>query len=213
MKKLTFLILFIIVYSFSIAQKFHLEWSKGKITNGSAITVKGNVNEDIVLPVTIVNDSGKPINIRVRKVDKEAIEGTGNVFCIHACFPPNIYFPQDSIYLESFQKDSTSFYADYFPNGIIGTSTIEYHFINTFDNDSIVLIAKYEVEDTGISDIFSSEKLYFSLPYPNPAKDYFSIDYNIGDKNRDLFMAISNLDGKINKKINSNICKVYKFLA
>jgi len=93
------------------------------------------------------------------------------------------------------------FSAHYEPNGVIGTSMVEYTFFNKSDLDEkVTVVVKYKTSPEGIIDRMDKEG-YLSELYPNPAISQVNIDYTLTPDVEKANFRVMNLLGAVVKNL------------
>ncbi|MDR4987851.1 MAG: Ig-like domain-containing protein [Bacteroidales bacterium] len=112
--------------------------------------VYGDANAaDIKAKIFLYNDSDRLMQILVRKIEKEILDGTDNTFCwFGACFPPHVYEATDAMLLESGEmSDENDFYGEYYPNGQQGITIVTYEFFSANEGfDTVQTTVVYNTE-------------------------------------------------------------------
>lgn len=135
--KITFL-LFLMVLFFgqqSFAQGLIiLDEDQNDIT-ADTLFVKADAEEQIIkAQIFLHNASEDKMFLLARKIEVEILEDTDNTFCWNGlCFPPFIYESTEVLTLNPGETtEPDDFYGEYYPNGQVGITIIEYEF---FDAD------------------------------------------------------------------------------
>ncbi|MDZ7775228.1 MAG: hypothetical protein U5L09_06220 [Bacteroidales bacterium] len=64
---------------------------EGELTHEQVITVNGSLDEPVVYAyIDVRNDDELPIDVRVRRVENDLVEGSDNVFCWGDCYSNTI---------------------------------------------------------------------------------------------------------------------------
>jgi hypothetical protein len=117
-------------------------------------------------------------NVYVRRTMNQEVVNTTNSFCFGVnCYPPwvNESAIADTAKVGIINK---SFYADYYPDGNGGLTSITFEF---FDNITfgVPVSAKATIEFLISATSVKEDKLVFKGPYPNPASQMTSFEYNL----------------------------------
>lgn len=165
----------------SIPDTLELYDTLGNMINNEAITVSSlDLNiEPLQAFIWVKNACETPMqNIFVRRTVNEEVSGSMNSFCFGInCYGPTTNESTVPVEIAAGVTDK-SFYGDYTPNGNGGSTSITYEF---FDNVTfgVPVSAKttviYKISAMGIDD----NQLVFKGPFPNPASQNASFEYNI----------------------------------
>ncbi len=160
------------------AQSFQMHYEGEVLPDQGTITVTGEASAaEIVTEVAVTNISGVPMDVKVKKYDVDLLPNTSTVFCWGACFPSYVYVSPNSILI---QPDATceEFSAHYQPGGVSGVSFAMYTFFDANNvNDSVSFNVEFNAGTVGIGEPNHDDR-FVSAPYPNPASDQTSIDFN-----------------------------------
>jgi len=165
------------------------------INNGDTVSY---YSEDINLPehfleFKIKNTSSSTVSYKVRQQTINLIGSSSRYFCFSgSCYSPATSISQTVMELtpsaESAPSDFSTHYKPYaYVSGNLeyypGTSVVAYTVFNeSTPTDSTYFIIKYTVIDaTAINN--NESKSSISNAYPNPASDFFFIDYDISNAN------------------------------
>jgi hypothetical protein len=148
-------------------------------------------------------------NVYVRRTMNQEVVNTTNSFCFGVnCYPPwvNESAIADTAKVGIINK---SFYADYYPDGNGGLTSITFEF---FDNITfgVPVSAKATIEFLISATSVKEDKLVFKGPYPNPASQITNFEYNLPSSTNNAKLIIrnslgvevenSNLDNQSGKK-------------
>ena len=169
----------------------------GKKINNSTIKITGsNPSADALVGYMWIKNTTttEMANVFVRRVVNYEVPGTSNSFCFGInCYGPMTNESTFPVTLASGVIDK-SFYADYYPDGHGGLSSITYEF---FDNVSfgVPVVAKatieFHISASGVDD----NKLVFKGPYPNPASQNANFEYNLPANCNNAQLVIRNMLG------------------
>lgn len=166
----------------------------GELTNGQAITVNGTPDEETIYAyIDVRNDGELPIDIKVRRVMHEIVDGSTNNFCWSICYQNDV---DTSLYTVTLEPGEVTeeFSGDYLPNGNEGTTVISYYFYDERNTDNEVGVeVHYEVETSGILE----EEFVSGLnSYPVPAHNHLTLDFTL--KNNDnAYITVHNMLGSL----------------
>ena len=151
-----------------------------KINNATIKVTGSNPNVDaLVGHIWVKNTTNTEMtNVYVRRSINQEVANTSNSFCFGInCYPPwvNESAIADTAKVGIINK---SFYADYYPEGNGGLTSITFEF---FDNITfgVPVSAKATIEFHISASSVNEDKLVFKGPYPNPASQYTSFEYNL----------------------------------
>ncbi len=187
MKKVLFSIVFLTLIVLANSQSIKLYKGTQELTNNQIITITSNASVNLVgNPESIIgvkNISGDAIAVKVKKTIIDTVTGSVNSFCWGQCYESRVYYSLSPLYIEPDETNANSFYAEYWPKGYTGTTTIQYTFFK-FDvsNDSILdsasVIISFVINPASVEQ-FISENSSLSNARPNPASNFTQIPYQI----------------------------------
>lgn len=204
MKKTLLLLSLVLCLSGAFAQSIlFFDHEGASVENGSIIELveEPSVTE-ILFELNVQNATANEMNMYCKKNYIEVIENTMNMFCWGMCFGPTTFVSPDPIVLAGGETTGDGvFSGHYMPQGIEGTSIIQYVFYDEANpNDSSYVTVKYVAGFVGINDIVENT---ISEAYPNPATDVSKIDFNL-DYNNSASIMINDLTGSRVKEITLN---------
>jgi len=200
MKKFTLIFIAIIFsVSFANAQSYTLSW-EGE-TYGDTVVISGTPDEEMVFHGILTNNSLDTDSIRIQRKLVHLLPDVSHYFCWGLCYMPNLdslFSPSGYVVLESGQSSTEfDFAAHYTPNGVIGTSIVEYTFYNKNNLDEgLNIVAKYVTTPDGIDENILN-KITVSDVYPNPAINYVNMDYDLPKEIKTASIKIVNLLGSV----------------
>ncbi len=175
-------ILVLLIAMLGSAQSLSLSLANGtSIANGDTITMTSvDPNASFIAIVWVTNNALTTKYIKAKKTRVSVINGTIDYFCWGNCYDTAVYVSLDSLELVSKQTEE-GFSGDYEAHNNVGKSLILYTFFDASDpTDSIAVYVEYFAgSGVGISPILS--EIEISNAYPNPAKNAFYLDYDIGN--------------------------------
>jgi hypothetical protein len=196
-------ILLIGISATSFGQVLQVYDSTGGLANGAEITLIGHpqMSGEIVSVFFIKNlvTDKDSIEVNCARTNLTIIDSTENYFCYGACYPPFVDTGSVTRYIQKGRWDSTftAHYSFELPAGIFhkGTSRVQYTFyeMNNLAN-AVSVIVNYAYGTEGLDENSLSNVL--SRPYPNPANDYASFDYDLPGTVNTAFLCIKNILGK-----------------
>ena len=155
---------------------------------------------EMTVKLNVKNTETVSKSVICKKQYIDTVAGTDNTFCwAGSCWPEaTLVSPPQPI---DSGATNSEFSGHYDPKNNIGTSIITYIFKVWHSDDSSWVNVKYNANYSGISNNSFSSSI--SAPYPNPANNNFSINYNILNKNN-ANILIYNVYGKLEKQISIN---------
>jgi len=185
---------------FAYSQSFQLSDSTGLLANNATILKYGMPSADeIISYVSIKNTTGSPIPVKVKKVELNLVHGAAVAFCWGLCYIPEVFVSPDSIIIDAGATNSTDFSGHYYPQGIVGISTIRYVFFNANNpNDSVCVNIEFSTYPQGINDLSG---VTLSNACPNPANNSVSLSYSV-PQNSNAKLIIRNVLGSVVKDLN-----------
>jgi len=133
-------------------------------------------------------------NVFVRRIINQEVVNTTNSFCFGViCYPPWV---GESSMADTAKVGITnkSFYADYYPDGHGGLTSITFEF---YDNVTfgVPVSAKATIEFHISANSTNEDKLVFKGPFPNPSSQTASFEYNIPSSQSNAHLVIRNMLG------------------
>jgi hypothetical protein len=198
--------------SISATDTLELYDNLGNKINNATIKVTGSdPNVDALVGyIWLKNTTSTEMpNVYVRRTMNQEVVNTTNSFCFGVnCYPPwvNESAIADTAKVGIINK---SFYADYYPDGNGGLTSITFEF---FDNITfgVPVSAKATIEFLISATSVKEDKLVFKGPYPNPASQITNFEYNLPSSTNNAKLIIrnslgvevenSNLDNQSGKK-------------
>ncbi len=200
MKRFFTTILLSILISATFAQSIELKDHNNNVVNfGDTVRFfSSDLNSIHTLYFTAKNTATSKKTFKVRQMMLSEVSGSLHYFCFGSCYPPGTNL--SPIGTEFNAGESTApgtFSTDYMPQGQSGYTVVAYSiFDQNNTTDSMYFIVKYYVAlDAGIN---APSKNTVSNTYPNPATDYFNIDYTFEDS-QNAEIQIMNVLGSIVK--------------
>jgi hypothetical protein len=180
--------------SLSATDTLELYDNLGNKINNATIKVSGtDPNVDALVGyIWLKNTTNTEMpNVYVRRSMNQEVANTTNSFCFGVnCYPPwvNESAIADTAKVGIINK---SFYADYYPDGNGGLTSITFEF---FDNITfgVPVSAKATIEFHISATSVKEDKLVFKGPYPNPASQMTSFDYNLPSSANSAQLIIRN---------------------
>lgn len=169
----------------------------GNIINNQTIRITGSdpAVEALVGYIWLKNTTNTEMqHVFVRRALNQEVENTTNSFCFGVqCYPP---FVNESAIADTAKVGviNKSFSADYYPGGNGGLTSITYEFFDnlTFSNPvSAKTTIEFLISATGINE----DKLVFKGPFPNPASQVASFEYNLPASHNNAQVIIRNMLG------------------
>jgi|GEM_PF-168148 hypothetical protein len=167
---------------------------EGELTHEQVITVNGSLDESVVYAyIDVRNDDELPIDVRVRRVENNLVEGSDNVFCWGVCYSNTIDTSSMAINIEP-GAVSQEFSGDYSPEGHEGTTSISYYFYDERNPDNEIGVeVHYKVESTSIRETAFESGI---KSYPVPADDMLNVEFKL-KAHHDATLTVHNMLGKV----------------
>lgn len=194
-------LLFVIVSVNLTAQSLQLSNQNGQLSFGDTIHVFTANDEFVKTDVFITNTTNFPIDVKIKKDVLQILPAAFNTFCWGQCFAPDVTLSPIAITIESLATNSNGFYSDYSALGENGISIIRFVFFDANNvNDSNHVFIKYYSTPTSV---LETKKLVseISNPFPNPATNYASFNYNLALDANDAKIVILNVAGVVVQEV------------
>lgn len=203
MKKILLLALCFSIYTGISAQSLSLSYSGGSIAPGGTIQVLGNPSDGVIQAfINVTNNAAVAKSVMAKKLigEGDTLTGTKNYFCWDICYTEFTYVSYSGLTIEPGQTN-TNFYGDYSPLTIPGISRVKYVFFDAENrNDSVAVTVEFNASPSSAGDdLLSAVK--FSEAYPNPARNYVSVDYSIPSSVNKASIVVSNMLGSKVKEV------------
>jgi|SRR6185312_2592486 len=152
--------------------------------NDSIIVVNGNLPTQIfTIPFSVINKNAISTTLKVKRIDSVMPADWTNYFCWGLCYtaqPAHEWVSPSSQTIPA-GDTNTTFTADIDDSGFVGSAIFRYIFYNTGNpNDSTWVIVKFNIGPLGIAQV-NENALRISAPYPNPAGNNVSFNYNLNN--------------------------------
>ena len=194
-----FLITLGLLFIYSIGNSQNIElYYEGNIVTNDTVEIHGSVEADslytyifqgdttyyysyeALAEIDVKNISSNSLNIQSKKRHIQVVYGSENSFCWVSCFAPYTFESTNPVSIQA-NETTTVFSGHYKPKGTLGCTLVAYTFFNDANqNDSAMVVIRYVIQDCNAISVpeLTKEFEYFSLPYPNPAKDKIYIKSN-----------------------------------
>lgn len=202
-KVLSFLSFFAFIFSIN-AQSLVLHQGSQALSNDQELSFTVDVNTNMLgAPTTslkVENVSDDFIQVKVKKTIIDTVTGSENAFCWGQCFVPRVSVSLSPLIIDANDFNEDSFYAEYWPKGLEGTSTIRYTFFvyegsDEDYTDSVSVIMNFVVTPASVEQYILSNST-LSNARPNPANNSTSIPYSLPNSfNGDAQIVVKNLLG------------------
>lgn len=173
------------------AQSFKLEQEK--------LFVKGNIGEELQVPIQIENLTSDPIEIGIRRVDQVIGSSQKSFFCWDGnCLEEGATELPSPKRLEARQKIEK--FTSVLEAGLVaGISSVMYEVYNQKNpSDAVELEITYSVEDEAAEKvIYSSETIKIKDVYPNPVSEFAIVEYQLVDREIEAKVMIHNVLGSV----------------
>ncbi len=200
-------ILFVFLFpgSFVQGQGLVLLDGDGNDITGDTLFVHGDAHANLIKgDLFFHNDSDEDMQVMVRKIEVDILEGTYNAFCWDDyCFSPEVYETTDPIILAPGETSSdTDFYVEYYPQGQVGISIIDYEFFSRNDGfEEVIATVVFETTDpTSVTEADGSG-IYLSSPHPNPATGHTVFRYSLPPGSREALLQLYSVTGSLLKRV------------
>lgn len=179
------------------SQSLKLSTTRGDITNGDTIVMTSMDNDaSFVLSLSFTNLTNSTVDVMVRKTELSIVPGSENYFCDWiTCNQPSTFTSTSPLSLAA-SATNNMFTGDYLSHNNAGRSYVMYTFYNNNNpTDTVAVVAGYYT-GSGVGIDPTANTTTISKAYPNPAKDYFQLDYNFDNANN-ASVEILNVVGSV----------------
>ncbi len=187
--------------SFSLAQGLILLDAENNDITGDTLFVFGDASANIIKgEIFFHNDSDEDMQVLVRKIEVDILEGTYNAFCWNNyCFTPDVYEITDPIILGPGETSGENdFYVEYYPGDQVGVSIISYEFFSRNDGfEEVMVTVVIETEDTTNIPFLSGENQAPVTIHPNPASSIAVFSHNLQNVTGSATLTIHTIDGAL----------------
>lgn len=187
MKKVLWLVIFIILSADLVAQNFEI--------TGLQESYKGTIGEVIKAPLQFKNNSNKPIQLIIRKSTSQIGTSQRNYFCPNGdCLDQSV---EDYIVKVEPGQTLGSLQVALEAGLVPGVSSVKYIAFNKSNpNEILELDLNFVVEEkSAVTNIYSSRSINLQDVYPNPASEYAYINYKILSDEVKAKMVLHNVLG------------------
>lgn len=213
MKSLYILVALFIIPMFGIAQSLKIiEPGQTNNLNGQDAEVIGTSSTPTLeLPLHVINESGSSMDVRVKRYQLFAAEGTKHVACWYIC--PTEDYVENYPYVDLLRDDAgnilettiapgdtnKTFFAKHYPEGISSCAFYKYVFYDRSDeadSSTVYLRFNHGGDFCYLSDEefqIASKELNIQL-YPNPASTQLNIELE-GNQNLPKEITVTNILG------------------
>ncbi len=200
MKKLTFALTFIVLLSLPAHAQLVLTDADGQDITNEELTIQGTSNADIKVHLYFANESDRDVEVFVRKIEVDMVEGSANTFCWDDfCYSPTYFEAEDPITLSPGEvSGDDDFYTEFFPQNQYGLSTVVYEFFDDGESFETVLVTfHFDIDEvTTVPAITDSQTSLFDA-YPNPARDHTWLNYALPGNTQNAEVVVRNLLGNV----------------
>ncbi len=177
----------------------------GNDITGDTLYVHGDAHANLIKgDLFFHNDSDEDMQVMVRKVEVDILEGTFNAFCWDDyCFSPEVYESPDPIILPPGETSSdTDFYLEYYPQGQVGISIIDYEFFSRNDAfEEVIATVVFETTDPTSVTEADANGVYLSSPHPNPANSQTMFRYSLPHGSGEALLEVYSVTGSLLKRV------------
>lgn len=170
-----------VVVQYNTYAYFILKDNIGNAKTNDTIVVTSNPNTAVIeSAIEVTNNTLGSIYVKVRKVVNSFLPGSTNTFSWGSSpLSPDTLLSPNTLSIAAGDTRKTDFKGSYSPNGANGITTITYYFINTLAQpiDSDFVVIQYKTNASGVSSA-SASQMRISDPYPNPANNSTTFNYN-----------------------------------
>ncbi len=183
------------------AQSLTLTWDGVALGDTVVITPEDESVTEIVFHAIVNNVSDNNINVGVIRSRIELIGDAEDYFCWGACYPPFLDTAGTTILINAgAQSGDEDFSGHYTINGVVGVSMIKYTFYNVANEaENIDVYVKFNTAPDAIDEHILSN-IQVSDAYPNPAKNFVDIDYQMPNEVETASIRIMNILGSVVKE-------------
>ena len=170
------------------------------VTSDTAVYFNSDATNTLTGSLMVINPSGTAKAVKVRRTQLSVVSGSDNFFCWDLCYTSIVSVSGGTVNIPA--NDTVFvFYGDYEPNGYVGTTYINYKFYNNADTTQF---ASATIQyGSGLSGIEDQSVATISNVYPNPASQYITFDYSLGNSTNGS-ITIADITGKIVRSANLN---------
>jgi hypothetical protein len=187
MKRLLWLVLFLILSANLVAQNFEI--------TGLQDSYKGTIGEVIKAPLQFKNNSTKVIHLIIRKSASQIGTSQRNYFCPDGdCLDQTV---EDYIVKVEPGQTLNSFQVALEAGLVPGISSVKYLAFNKSNpNEVLELDLNFVVEEkSAVTNIYSSRAINLQDVYPNPASEYAYVNYKVLSDEVKAKMVLHNVLG------------------
>ncbi len=146
------------------------------------------------------NPGNAPMVVSMRKVEVSVLDGTDNDFCFAGkCYSPSVFVAPDKMTIAPGSTiGQNESYSQYYPNGLIGSSTIKYEFFSeTGAFPTVFVNVVFTATDPTNLVNLPFYNVFVSDPFPNPARGHTTIEYRLTPEVRSGRVIIRSLTGQV----------------
>lgn len=195
MKKLFALFICFFV-SITFAQNLILEYNGENVADGDTIVgFTTNLNGETPFFMDLTNNTDNRVQLKIYKETLSLVSGAYCSFCLGECYAGDeSIFPYEMNPGQSLTHETAgdlAFHLNYNPNGTVGTSLFRF---TIADETNAEITTSFYFSVTASSNVgIQTYNTNTLSAYPNPAKDYVTINYTIS--NSPAKLVIRNLVG------------------
>ena len=208
MKRIYLSTIFTLLFAALFAQSVEITDHNSNIVNfGDTVRYySSDLSATHTIEFTAKNTSSAAIGYMVRQTAISEVANTLHYFCFGSCYPPGTNLSPTATNINAGASTGTgAFSTDYMSQGHEGTTIVAYSvYDNASPSDSTYFIVKYYVAvDASINT--TTNDVTISNAYPNPAKNYFFIDYEINNAQMANIEVVNVLGSVVlNQEISTN---------
>ena len=170
----------------------------------ASLNVSGPANANLTAHAEIVSNGSQDFYVRCKIISSTMTPGHQKYFCFgDYCYDTTTTVSPLTTYMRTGDMAVLSAYC--IPNGIAGTSTVNYQIYDDGANsDTLALTAVYNFTPVGIAEV-NAPKYQLAQASPNPANNLTAISYSYL-QGKEARLIFQNLLGSVVKeiKLNSN---------
>ncbi len=201
-------IAFLLVFA-ALGQGIVLYDADENVITGDTLWITGEHTADIIrADVFFYNNTEDTLEVMVRKIEADILEGTYNAFCWNNyCFSPDVYeSPEPISLLPHHTSSDTDFYAEYYPYSQVGQSIIQYEFFSRQEAfETVWVTVVFITQNTTHANGSINQPNIISGPMPNPATGHTVLRYDLPAGIQTAFLEVRTISGRMAEKVRLDI--------
>jgi len=182
---------------------------ENNVITGDTLWITGEHTADIIrADVLFHNNTEDTLEVMVRKIEADILEGTYNAFCWNNyCFSPDVYeSPEPISLLPHHTSSDTDFYAEYYPYSQVGQSIIHYEFFSREEAfETVQVTVVFITRNTTHANGSMNQAYTISGPMPNPAVSHTVLRYHLPAGIQTAFLEVRTINGRMADKVRLDI--------